>query len=80
MENVQFNEAQYGPRVASTVSKPSLLARTVIGTGLAKDEAGAQKALLGVLVAVVVIIIFVLWTQFGGSVESVPDPIMNQPL
>ena len=59
MSDVQFDEPEFRRPVADT--KRSLLATLVIRTGLASDDAGAQKVLLTVLILVVLAIIAV-WT------------------
>jgi len=60
MNNIQFNEEpQYARPVGS--EKLSWLANLVIKTGLAKDNASAQKVLLVVLVITIAAIVAV-WT------------------
>jgi hypothetical protein len=58
MADVQFNEPSYGTRNGP---KRSGLAQFVISLGLAKDDAGAQKALLVLLLLVILATLFVLF-------------------
>ena len=61
MDNIRFEEAsQYG-RSVSNLEKRSWLSNIVIKIGLAKDNAGAQRVLLIVLVITIAAIIAV-WT------------------
>jgi hypothetical protein len=57
MADIQFEEPQYRVKASE---KPSWLARLVMSTGLAKDEAGIRKALLGILL-IVIIAILAIW-------------------
>jgi hypothetical protein len=59
MADVQFQEPQYGR--ATGGPRRSWLAGLVIKAGLAKDDASAQKALVGVLI-VTIILIALVWT------------------
>ncbi len=58
MANIQFQEPQYGSNSPSGPRR-SWLTNLVIKLGLAKDDAGAQKALIGVLVVVIIAIIVI---------------------
>ncbi len=69
MADLQFNEEQYSTSAATR--KPSWLAGLVIRLGLAQDEAGAQKALVVVLIVTIAAIIAV--NLFSGS-SAVPPP------
>lgn len=60
MANIQFQEPQYA-RPGGMGPRRSWLASLVIKLGLAKDDAGAQKALL-VILAVVFVAIILVWT------------------
>jgi hypothetical protein len=61
MDNIRFEEdSQYG-RSVSNLEKRSWLSNIVIKIGLAKDNAGAQRVLLIVLVITIAAIIAV-WT------------------
>jgi hypothetical protein len=61
MDDIRFeDDAQYG-RSVSGLDKPSWLSNIVIKIGLAKDNAGAQRVLLIVLVITIAAIIAV-WT------------------
>lgn len=61
MDNIRFEEdSQYG-RSMSASEKRSWLSSLVIKTGLAKDNAGAQKVLLVVLIITIAAIVAV-WT------------------
>ncbi len=59
MSDVQFNEPQYQASEKSRSHKDSLMTRIVIGAGLAKDEAGAQKVLAGVAAVIVLVAVVV---------------------
>lgn len=63
MNNMQFNEEQEYARSVMGSEKSSWLSGLVIKTGLAKDNAGAQKVLLVVFVLVVFATGMVLWTN-----------------
>mgnify|MGYP001572131742 CR=1 FL=1 len=63
MNNIQFDEEPQYARPTSGSERQSWLSGLVIKTGLAKDNAGAQKVLLVVLVLVVLATIMVLWTS-----------------
>ncbi len=73
MADIQFEEPVYA-KSPESVKKPSQLSGLLIKTGLAKDDAGAQKVLLMVLVVVVILIIWINW-------PSSPDlgPAINSP-
>ncbi|MHB8710669.1 MAG: hypothetical protein ACYC6X_03960 [Minisyncoccota bacterium] len=58
MDNIQFSEDSQA-RPAFNSDKTSWLANLAIKAGLAKDNAGAQKVLVGVLVFVVLATILV---------------------
>ena len=58
MADLQFNEEQQYARPTPT-RKPSFMTGLVMRSGLAKDEAGAQRVLLIVLVLVILAIIAV---------------------
>ncbi|MBA3789509.1 hypothetical protein H0X32_03945 [Patescibacteria group bacterium] len=58
--NVEFNDPSYA-RPLARQNKGSFLSKMVISMGLAKDEASAQKALIGVLVVVLVLTAAVWW-------------------
>jgi hypothetical protein len=61
MDNIRFEEdSQYG-RSVSNLEKRSWLSGLIIKIGFAKDNAGAQKVLLIVLVITIAAIIAV-WT------------------
>ena len=63
--DVQFNENQdIAPRPVTTREATGLM-KLVISMGLAKDEAGAQKVLIGVLVLAVAATIAIV--VLGGS-------------
>ncbi len=70
MADLQFEEEQYEVP-AAVARKPSWLSGLVIRTGLAQDEAGAQKVLLIVL-ALTIVAILAMNLFSGGS--SVPPP------
>ena len=69
MADLQFQEPQYGTPLAAL--KRSWLTSLVISTGLAKDDAGAQKVLLIVLVLAIIGIIWFAWPS-GPSSPAVP--------
>lgn len=57
MANIQFQEPQYNAPLATP--KRSWLTNLVLKAGLAKDDAGAQKVLLIVLVIIIIATILV---------------------
>lgn len=57
MADIQFQDPQYGPPAAGSGPRRSWLTNLVLKTGLATDDAGAQKVLLITLVIVIVAII-----------------------
>ncbi|MDP2593922.1 MAG: hypothetical protein Q8P36_01100 [bacterium] len=59
MANIQFQEPQYGQ--STSRQRYSWLTGLVIKTGLAKDDAGAQKVLIGVLVLTIIATVLI-WT------------------
>lgn len=61
MDNIQFNDESQYARPAFNSDKTSWLAKLVIKTGLAKDNVGAQKVLVVVLIITIAAIIAV-WT------------------
>lgn len=67
MADIQFDEPSYAPTHVVAV-RYSWLTNLVIRTGLASDEAGAQKMLLVVLIVAVIATIGVLW--FGGGAST----------
>jgi len=68
MDQVSFQEEQsYVPAAA----EPTLLFRLVYATGLANDEQGAQRILLGVAAAAFLLACFFFFKQFGGH-SNVP--------
>ncbi|HVM59098.1 MAG TPA: hypothetical protein VMT80_02115 [Candidatus Paceibacterota bacterium] len=73
MDEVQFDEPQLGPRPVAR-SVPSAVARLVISLGLAKDNAGAQKALLVITVVAVLATVFLWWRADSRSNAPVPLP------
>jgi hypothetical protein len=80
--DVQFNEPEYGaPARAASKSKQGPLIRFLIGRGWAKDEAGANRVLLGVAVTVIVItgMVWVSQIRFGGDTVVPPEPISATP-
>ncbi|MHB8660611.1 MAG: hypothetical protein ACYC75_01555 [Minisyncoccota bacterium] len=72
MENLQFNEDSQYVRPAFNSEKRSWLANLVIKARLAKDDAGAQKVLLVVLIFVVLATVAVLWMS---NAQSSPSPL-----
>lgn len=58
MADIQFQESQYGGR-PPLGPKRSWLTNLVISTGLAEDDAGAQKVLVGILVVIVIAIVLI---------------------
>lgn len=77
MESVEFSEPQYGISRVQASPKQSFLIGLVISLGLAKDDASAEKVLIGILVVSILLTMFVFW-QFGGSaVQEVPDPMLR---
>jgi hypothetical protein len=67
MSGVEFNEPQIA-RSGTIARKSSFFARLVIGTGLAKDEKGAQGVLLITALFLLGVMAAVLITGvFGGS-------------
>ena len=85
-ENIRFDEPEYMRSTA--LDKPSWLSSLVIKVGLAKDNAGAQKVLLVVLVLVVLATVIVLWVSNASSAPAlssqiiikseIPDNIKNE--
>lgn len=76
MENVQFNEPEYGARV-SAQKQASGLSRLVMKAGLAKDDAGAQRVLLIIAILAVVATAIILWTVMA---PAAPPPETDLPL
>ncbi|HEY4521479.1 MAG TPA: hypothetical protein VJL57_03725 [Candidatus Paceibacterota bacterium] len=76
MADVQYQEPQYGGRPRSFAPKRGWLTKFVIKTGLAKDDAGAQKVLL--ILGIVMIVIAVGVWKFSGSspLPPITDPGM----
>ena len=71
MANLQFEEEQY-ELPAAVAQKPSWLSGLVIRTGLAQDEAGAQRVLLVALALIIVAIVAV--NLFSGGSSAAPAP------
>jgi hypothetical protein len=59
MSNVTFEEPEYNRNATSRPQKISFLTDLTIKTGLAKDEAGAQRVMLIVTVVVVLLAVAV---------------------
>ena len=69
MVDIQFDEQQFEqPRAAA--GKPSWLSGLVIKSGLAKDEASAQRALLIILVLAIILIVVIFMMGSGGSAPT----------
>lgn len=78
MADIQFQEPQYGsPQVAGV--KRSWLTGLVLKTGLAKDEAGAQRVLLIILVLAVIGTMATLVLGSGSSTKPVDLNIDGTP-
>ena len=71
MDTVQFNEEPKYARQDFDSEKPSWLANMVIRTGLAKNNAGAQKVLLVVFLLAVLATILI-WIPWGSLSSSAP--------
>ncbi len=63
MPNVEFNEPSYATPYARQ-KQGSFISNLVVKTGLAKDEAGAQKVLLVIFILVIIAAVLVWW--FGA--------------
>ena len=61
MSDIRFEEPQYN-RPISGSERPSWLANLVIKAGLAKDNAGAQKVLIVVLIITIAAIV-AIWIR-----------------
>lgn len=59
MADVQFQNQQFTPQGAGP--RRSYLTNLVIKTGLAQDDAGAQKVLL-IILGVVIVAVILIWT------------------
>lgn len=70
--DVQFNEPEYAATPVAQTPKRGPLMRFLIARGWAKDEKGAERILLYVIVVVIVITGMVLATQVRFS--SAPPP------
>ena len=64
--NIQFDEPEYAQSAAHQKG-PSGLTGLMIKLKLAKSEAGAQKVLLIVIVACILVMIAVWWSQAGSN-------------
>ncbi|PIQ92153.1 MAG: hypothetical protein COV70_01325 [Parcubacteria group bacterium CG11_big_fil_rev_8_21_14_0_20_39_22] len=71
MSQVDFGEQGIGRQNFGRKQPP--LIKLVMSLGLAKNEAGANKVLLGIAIVAIAIMVFTIVTQFGGS-ESAPLP------
>ena len=68
MTDIQFNEPEYTSRPAPA-PKRSYLSNLVIKSGLARDDAGAQKALLVIFCIVVALIVGINWPSDFSTTE-----------
>ena len=72
MSGVEFNEPQLA-RAQPLVPKSSLLVRSVMSLGLAKDAKGAQTVLLFVALLLLAVMGFVFMTGVFGSGQAPAD-------
>lgn len=69
---IQFQEEQYAPR-RGAMSEPRGMAKLVIGWGLAKDEQGATRVLIGIAIGAIILAFAVpmlLGTSSGQIVKN----------